>query len=101
MVMVASNQLYEDVVEATRGYLGPAADRFIARQITNHLHKKPEELSAADMGKLIDWLKLSMAFLTDDEQLITSYVEELRRITRNRSSIKERRSADGSQTRHN
>lgn len=73
--------LYDSVVDVTRDYLGPAADRFIARQITSHLQKQPEELTRADMRKLINWLKLSMAFLTNDEELIDTYVEQLQAIT--------------------
>ncbi len=82
MVAVASNQLYDQVVDVTREYLGPAADRFIARQITNHLQIAPEDLANADLRKLIDWLKLSMAFLTNDELLIERYISELKTIAR-------------------
>ena len=40
--------LYDKVVRITHVYLGPAADRFIARQVENHLHKEPEQLSLDD-----------------------------------------------------
>ena len=39
--------LYLKVVRITDHYLGPAADRFIRRQIENHLNKHPEELAQA------------------------------------------------------
>lgn len=82
MVVAAENQLYKHVVEVTREYLGPAADRFISRQVANHLQKTPDDLEPADLGQLIDWLKLSMAFLTKDERLIEDYVSELQAIDR-------------------
>ena len=76
----ASSNLYEKIVEVTREYLGPAADRFIVRQIANHIGKSPDELQPADVAGLIDWLKLSMAFLTNDEALIERYVAELKAV---------------------
>lgn len=76
----ASSNLYEKIVDVTREYLGPAADRFIVRQIANHLGKSPDELQPADIAPLIDWLKLSMAFLTNDEALIARYVAELKAV---------------------
>lgn len=94
MEVVSNSQLYDRVVDVTRDYLGPAADRFIARQIASHLRKEPEQLTKADMTKLINWLKLSMAFLTDDERLIARYVEELQATAR-RNSTKRSAGAEG------
>jgi len=101
VLVVRDERVYERVVDVTREYLGPAADRFIARQITNHLHKRPEELAGTDLHELIDWLKLSMAFLTDDEALIERYVDELQAAATpeaanraNRSKTKHGRRAD-------
>lgn len=85
MVTVAGNLLYDQVVDVTREYLGPAADRFIARQITNHLQIAPEDLANADLRKLIDWLELSMAFLTSDQSLIERYIDELKTIAKVRT----------------
>lgn len=80
--MVATkNRLFDQVVAVTHEYLGPAADRFIARQVVNHLQKTPESLQSQDMPALIDWLKLSMAFLTEDTMLIERYVDELKSLT--------------------
>lgn len=87
--MPARSTLYEQVVYVTAEYLGPAAERFIARQITNHLRKKPEDLDSRDLQALIDWLKLSMAFLTSDEQLISRYVGELQTIVTDNRRRKE------------
>ena len=77
-----NNRLYDKVVRITNVYLGPAADRFIARQVQNHLHKPPEELSQQDLLKLIDWIKVAVSLLTDDSEIIEEYAAQLQRLTR-------------------
>ncbi len=77
-----SNQLYKQVVRVTHVYLGPAADRFIARQVQNHLHKPPEELSQTDLLKLIDWIRLAVSLLTEDSEIIEEYALQLERLAR-------------------
>lgn len=72
--------LYEQVVDITHAYLGPAADRFIARQVQNHLHKESSELSAKDLSKLIDWVRVAVSFITEDTTLIEEYVSRLQQL---------------------
>lgn len=74
---MTENSLYQRVVETTHTYLGPAAERFIARQVQNHLHKPPEELTHADLSRLVDWIRLAVSFLTEDSQIIEEYVRQL------------------------
>lgn len=74
--------LYEQVVRITHVYLGPAADRFIARQVLNHLHKEPEALSRDDLDKLIDWIRVAVSLLTEDSQLIEEYTAQLEALTK-------------------
>lgn len=69
--------LYDKVVRVTHVYLGPAADRFIVRQVQNHLHKQPEDLSEADLLKLIDWIRAAVSFLTEDSEIVEEYTEQL------------------------
>ena len=76
--MAEPANLYQQVVRITYVYLGPAADRFVTRQVVNHLRKSPEELRPADMPELIDWIKLAMGFLTEDQKLIDDYIGRLR-----------------------
>ncbi len=80
--MVASNKpsVYNEVVRVSHVYLGPVADRFIARQIENHLHKLPNQLVRTDLAELIDWLRLSIAMLTEDVDIIEEYVNELNKL---------------------
>lgn len=81
MAAVPGNTLYDNVVRVTNVYLGPAADRFIARQVQNHLHKAPEELSQADLVKLIDWIRVAVSLITDDSEIIEEYATQLERLT--------------------
>ncbi len=73
--------LYTQVVRITHVYLGPAADRFIARQVQNHLHKEPDELSQADLLQLIDWVRVAVSLITEDSSIVEEYIERLRRLT--------------------
>jgi hypothetical protein len=81
MMDTKSKNLYSRVVDITTVYLGPAADRFIARQIRNHLKKSPEALSADDLKELVAWLQIAMAFLTNDQELLGQYKHDLKALT--------------------
>lgn len=74
------SSIYHQLVEVTHVYLGPAADRFIARQVENHLHKSPEMLSRADLEGLIDWIRVVVSLLTEDAEIIEEYVAELHKL---------------------
>ena len=74
--------LYKKVVDITTEYIGPAADRFVARQIRSHLNKPPEQLKKQDLVRLIDWIGLAMALITEDEKVLSEYVEDLRYMAR-------------------
>jgi hypothetical protein len=76
--MAAFNtSLYDRVVSITRVYLGPAADRFIARQVQNHLHKEPQALSTDDLKVLIDWIRVAVSLLTEDNEIVEEYTTRL------------------------
>lgn len=74
--------IYDQVVRVTHVYLGPTADRFIARQVENHLHKAPEELSQSDLLSLVDWIRVVMSLLTEDNGIIEEYTNELLKLTK-------------------
>jgi hypothetical protein len=77
--------IYNEVVAIAYDYLGPAAQRFIAREIETHLDKKPEELSKADIPVLLDWSKLAIALLTDDKTMVDDFSKRLLRIAKQRN----------------
>jgi hypothetical protein len=73
-----SDMLYVRVTRITQVYLGPAADRFVARQIRNHLRKNPEQLARKDLNDLIDWIRVAMGYITEDSELVNEYVDKLK-----------------------
>lgn len=84
--MDSQRTLYDEVVRVTHVYLGPAADRFIDRQVQNHLHKAPRELSQSDLDRLIDWIRAAMSLLTEDSEIVEEYTRQLERLIRKPSS---------------
>jgi hypothetical protein len=74
------SSLYDEVVRTTHVYLGPAAERFIDRQVENHLHKPPEQLSREDLAGLIDWILVAVSLLTEENAIIEEYAVELRKL---------------------
>lgn len=87
MLMQTSKNLYQQVVDITADYLGPASKRFIDRQITNHLGKEPEKITNQDLDSLIDWIKIAIALLTEDKQLIQEFTDRLRALTNERARV--------------
>ena len=80
--MSDQTNIYDKIVRVTHVYLGPAADRFIARQVQNHLHKAPERITAEDLERLIDWIRVAVSLLTDDSELVEEYTEELEKLAK-------------------
>lgn len=72
-----TNELFEKVVAITEDYLGPAAPRFVTRQISFHLGKTPEELVDSDIPKLAEWTKATLAMLTDDKDIVKDYTGKI------------------------
>lgn len=72
--------MLQEVVSITEDYLGPAAERFVSRQVTFHLNKHPEELSKADIPKLAEWVKVSLALLTQDKKMVDEFDKRIREL---------------------
>jgi hypothetical protein len=66
----------------SQDYFGPAAERFVDRQISTHLGKRSDDITKDDLAELIDWLKLSFAMLTKDIKLVDEYVSRLNQIAK-------------------
>ena len=82
MITTTAPTVYDQVLQVTTDYLGPAAERFITRQIKVHLDKKPSELSPADVAKLADWLKVAIALLTEDNKMVDDFNRDLLKIAK-------------------
>ncbi len=82
--MAANKSVHQQVVIIVSDYLGPAAERFVDRQVQNHLKKEPSKMSKRDLAKIIDWLKISFAFLTEDRALIDELAKRLTALARDK-----------------
>jgi hypothetical protein len=71
---------YTQVVRVTHVYLGPAAERFIDRQVENHLHKPPKTITRSDLIILVDWIRVVVSLITEDAEIVEEYISELERI---------------------
>jgi hypothetical protein len=74
---MASATIYQQAVEITKDYLGPAAERFISRQIIFHLQKDPEDLSKKDIPQLAEWVKVSISILTEDKKMVDDFTKRI------------------------
>jgi hypothetical protein len=72
------------VIDISREYLGPAAERFVNRQISVHLKKEPQNLTKKDLPKLVDWVRLAFALLTNDSALVDEYIGKLLAVAKNK-----------------
>jgi hypothetical protein len=75
------NTVYQQALLITRDYLGPAAERFISRQIHFHLHKTPEMLTKEDIPEFAAWVKVSIEVLTDDNEMVDDFTERILKLT--------------------
>lgn len=83
-----ASSLYNEVIDITHVYLGPAADRFIARQVHNHLGKEPDKLTQKDLLSLIDWIGMAVSLITDDQRIIEQYLSDLKKLTKPKRKAK-------------
>ncbi|MDB5166193.1 MAG: hypothetical protein JWM37_265 [Candidatus Saccharibacteria bacterium] len=82
MATPQSPTLYEQVITVTSDYLGPASERFVSRQIRNHLNKDPADLTRKDLAQLIRWIKATISVLTEDAEIANSYIADLTELTK-------------------
>jgi hypothetical protein len=73
--------VYTQVVNISQEYLGPAAERFVNRIIAFHLKKDPGQLTAKDLPKLSEWMKVSIALLTDDKSIVDDYAKKILKLS--------------------
>jgi len=78
-----TQNLYEAVIVVTDNYLGPASERFVDRHIRNHLNKEPHELQTTDLPELIKWIHATVSVITEDRDMITKYIDDLKHLHTN------------------
>jgi hypothetical protein len=69
--------LYAQLLDVSQEYLGPAAERFLLRQIENHLHKDPQQLTKEDVTKVAEWMQVSVSVLTEDEKTVDEFIKKV------------------------
>ncbi len=69
--------LYQKVVHIAEDYFGPAAPRYIGRLVQNHFGKTPDQLTQKDMPELIEWTRLTIAMLTEDQVMVEEFTDRL------------------------
>lgn len=74
---MAEITLTERVIEVTTEYLGPAARRFVQRQVKVHFNKPVDQLTVEDIPPLADWSKLALSLLTSDQSTVDKFQKEL------------------------
>ncbi|MDY6835169.1 MAG: hypothetical protein SVY53_10265 [Chloroflexota bacterium] len=60
--------LYDEVVDIAKVYLGPAADKFVTRQIRTHLNIESSQLSKQHLDELAHWCNISGALAMSEEK---------------------------------
>ena len=71
------SNLYDQVIAIAEDYFGPAAPRFIERIINNHFGKSPHNLRNSDLPELTEWVRLTLAVLTEHENEVEELTERL------------------------
>ena len=78
--MPTSIEYYEQIVSVTTDFLGPAAERFVNRQITFHLEKSPGELTEEDVRKLGRWIQDALAVMTKGNHEVQTISDRINQI---------------------
>ncbi|HEY4496707.1 MAG TPA: hypothetical protein VI432_00980 [Candidatus Paceibacterota bacterium] len=85
--------MYKELVTITREYLGPAADRFVERQVKSHLENKAEDvlsqkddLNKEDIENLSNWFKVSISMMTDDRKTVDDFIRKINELNNKNGS---------------
>lgn len=76
----SKKSLHDQLVDIISDYLGPAGERFVDRQIEFHLKKKPDKIVTKDLAQLSEWVKVSVALLTDDATTVDELVGRINKL---------------------
>jgi len=60
--------LYDQVVDVARVYLGPAAEKFVTRQIRTHLNIESAQLGKQHLDELAHWCNISGALAMNEDK---------------------------------
>jgi hypothetical protein len=80
--MNATVDYYQKIVYIAKDILGPAAERFVARQVDFHLGKKPEHLEKEDVSKLAERMRSALELLSADKKSVDDTVAKILQVTK-------------------
>jgi hypothetical protein len=72
---------YRKVIDITEEFLGPAAERFVRRQIDFRLGKVPETIGRSDIPKLKETLGVALGLLIKDQKIVDQAMRKFDAIT--------------------
>lgn len=78
----ATKPLFDRVLVATTEYMGPAANRFLVRQIRAHLNKDPKDITPEDVTRLTEWISAEISLFTQDTALVDDFTRELLKVAK-------------------
>ncbi len=77
---MTGKKIYDELVRIAEDYLGPAAPRFVARQVKFHLDKEPSDLTVRDIAPLESWVRVSVGLLTEDKQMANEFAMRVSKV---------------------
>jgi transcription termination factor NusB len=84
MTGLDNKYIYDEVVEVSEDYFGPAANRFIDRIISNHLKKPPNKITRKDIKNIVSWTKLALGLITSNQEDIDEFISRLEKLGNNK-----------------
>lgn len=60
--------LYDNVLNVARPYLGPATEKFISRQIDQHLNTVAQNIATQQLEELANWCLISGKLVMDESK---------------------------------
>lgn len=77
---MASKTYFYKVVSVAEEFLGPAAERFVRRQVEFHLSKNPKDLTSKDVLKLSRTFGTSLGQIVKSDEMIKRAVKKIEMI---------------------
>lgn len=81
--MTSSEIYYNKILKITEDYLGPAADRFLNRQINTHLQKSPNEITKSDVHMVAVLIRSRLVVLTHNQRTVDEAFKRLKSLELN------------------
>ncbi len=61
---------YEKIVNIVQDYLGPAASRFVDKQLDFHLNRKDKNIRQSEVIRVGEWMRVGLALITQDKKIV-------------------------------